>query len=156
MVIETHYVYHSPLSIPLWFCDGSLPESLLVLHSVSSISSSGLPPSFRPVSAQWSWFWCDGSSTEQKSLRGFIYWDYCVGTDASRYGCDCNPNKEQCLGYVLLFITGYYLLLLRLSLRVLYHVHSCCRDLLKNKDETKITLRQWRKQNTTCLSQLVK
>lgn len=78
---------------------------LLSLRSSVSISSH--------LASRWcsvlfrlseGWFWCDCTSTGQKSLRGFIYWDYGAGSDASRYECDRNPNKEQRLGCVCVIV----------------------------------------------------
>lgn len=55
-------------------------------------------------------------------------------------GSDCNPDREQHLGSVLLFITGYYLILLWVlwfSLSIQTRVYGCLRAVPRNTDHTK-------------------
>lgn len=76
--------------VPWWF--------LLISHPVvSNQEPSGLLPVSGLVPAQWTFGATAPQQSNNLSEDLFTCLDYRGGRSASRYKCDCNPSKDQCL-----------------------------------------------------------
>lgn len=117
--------------VPWWF--------LLISHPViSNQEPSGLLPVFGLVPAQWTFGVTAPQQSNNLSEDLFSCLDYRGGCSASRYKCDCNPSKDQCLRRVRVCVFVYCLsLLLVLSIQNLLRVQFFPRNRRQRKSDLK-------------------